>query len=928
MEVYDVKINGITDPVGFALDSVTVSWKVRDSISQTQKKALIEVGGTEDFSEILYELEGEDLVSAGQKIAFDVKPYERYYLRVTVTGDAGDRAVSGTAWFERGKGKDAWKAEFISPEPGDRFHPVFRKEFRVSGCVEKARLYVTGLGLYEAYLNRKKAGEDFLAPFCNDYRERIQYQTYDITEMLEEENTIEIITGNGWYKGRLGYEGGKEVYGDRFAAIAEIRIWYEDGRQEVIGTDDTWEYVGCDILMSDLYDGEILDRTYWKNRDNPRKKAVFLDLDKELPTERYSLPVRVKETMDVKEVLHTPAGETVLDMGQNFAGYLTFESNLPEGTRITLDFGEVLQQGNFYNDNYRTAKAQFTYVSDGRKETVRPHFTFYGFRYVRVTGWDGEPDPALFRGCAVYSDLETVSSLESSHPGLNRLFLNCLWGQKSNFLDMPTDCPQRDERLGWTGDAQVFSPTACYNMDTRAFYRKFLADLRTEQKKQGGSIPNYIPNIGGLPGGSSVWGDAAAFIPMTLYRHYGDSCMLAEQYRMMKDWVDWIIRQDEEHGGRHLWDFGFHFGDWLAQDGISPQSMKGGTEDYLVASAYYYASVMKTAQAAGILGYEKDRQYYEKAAAEIREAILEEYFSPKGRLAVDTQTAYLICLRFGIWHSKEKLIAGLKERLRKDCYKIKGGFVGAPILCQTLADNGLADIASYIFFQRGFPGWMHCIDLGATTIWERWNSILDDGTISGTGMNSLNHYAYGSVMEYVYRNMAGIREAEPGFTRVDFEPQLNNKTEWLRYSYDSVSGRYVSGWRINKDGTVTVEAEVPFNCTAALKLPDSSEVPRELTAGRHTFTYRPECDYRKKYTLDSRLEEMQEDPEAMEILGRKLPLAVSLIESRDVENLNLTVRELQFMTFLGFDPGQVREAASELLELDAAWVREGEKNEI
>lgn len=911
-----MKINGIKDPIGFDLDDMSVSWKVDTCISEVQEKARIEISDKADFERILYEVTDKRLISRGQKIAFCAEPYQRYYLRVTVIGDKGECAVSDSAVFERGKGEDRWKAEFISTQIKDTFHPVFRKKFRADGAVEKARLYVTGLGLYEAYLNGNKAGDDYLAPFCNDYRERIQYQTYDITESIQKENTIEIITGNGWYKGRLGYEGAKEVYGDRFSVLAEIHLWYKDGRHEMIGTDRTWEYAAGDILMSDLYDGEILDRIYWKGRQNPWKQVTVPEMDKDLLTERYSLPVRVKEILDVQKVIRTPKGETVLDLGQNFAGYLTFESRLPAGTKVTLDFGEILQQGNFYNDNYRTAKAQFVYVSDGREETVRPHFTFYGFRYVRVSGWPGEPDPSVFKGCAVYSDLETVSTLESSHSGLNRLFLNCLWGQKSNFLDMPTDCPQRDERLGWTGDAQVFAPTACYNMDTRAFYRKFLRDLHTEQKKQGGSVSNYIPNLGGLPGGSSVWGDAATMIPMTMYRHYGDVCMLGRQYRMMKEWVDFIIRQDKEHGDRSLWDFGFHFGDWLAQDGISPQSMKGGTDDYLVASVYYYASTRITAEAAGILGYKKDQSYYNGKADRIRNAIMDEYFTPGGRLAVETQTAYLICLKFGLWHSKEKLIAGLKERLRKDCYKIKGGFVGATIMCQTLADNGLADIASYIFFQKGFPGWMHCIDLGATTIWERWNSVLDDGTISGTGMNSLNHYSYGAVMEYVYCNIAGIRELSPGFGSVEFSPQLNNKLNWIKYSYDSVSGRYSCGWRINEDGTVTIETEVPFNCTAVLKLPDSGQDAIELSAGRREFTYRPLRDYRKKYTMESRLEEMREDPQAMQILKQKLPLAAALAESDDVENLNLSMGELQYMSFLGFQADQVIEAAGELMKLE------------
>lgn len=935
MRIEDIKINGITNPVGFELDHLKVSWKVRESISKKAKNILIEVSKKADFSECIWKKDGIEPDSTGQEISIRIEPYIRYYCRITVTGDAGDEA-SGVAFFERGKGKKTWTGKFITTAEEDKFHPVFEKEFKVGKGIERARLYVTGVGLYEAYINGKKAGDDILAPFCNDYREKIQYQTYDVTDSLREEdgNDISIFCGNGWYKGRLGYDGASRCYGTRFAVIAELHIWYKDGSETVITTDDTWKYRGSDIEMSDLYDGEMLNRQLWMNKENTAKAVQLIEKDKgtlmgEIHltpaqlTERYSLPVIVKEKLPVQKVIHTPAGETVLDMGQNMVGFVEFDSDLPAGTKIILDFGEVLQNGNFYNDNYRTAKAKYEYISDGRKETVHPHFTFYGFRYVRVTGWNEEEKLSAFRGCVVYSDLETTTYFKSSSNQLNRLAKNCMWGQKSNFLDMPTDCPQRDERLGWTGDAQVFAPTACYNMDTRAFYHKFLKDLHIEQRKQNGAVPNFIPNLGGLPGGSSVWGDAATFMPMVLYQYYGDKNELKQNYSMMKEWVDWIIRSEEQNGNHNLWDFGFHFGDWLAQDGISAQSMKGGTDDTLVASLYYYASTGKVAEAAEILGYKLEAEYYHEKADKIRKAILDEFFAVNGRLAIDTQTAYLMCLNFGVYRDKNKVISGLKERLRKDCYKIKGGFVGATMLCQVLAQNGLEEIASYILFQEGFPGWMHCVNLGATTIWERWNSILDDGTISGTEMNSLNHYSYGSVMEYVYRYMAGIQEKQAGFGKVHFAPQLNNKLRFVEYSYDSVSGRYTSAWKINQDGTVTVRFEVPFGCSATAILPSVEESEKTLQGelnlepGVHEFCYKTKRDYRKAYTMNSRLEEMQNDPRAMEIFQRKMPLAVEKINSQDAENLNLSLNELQYMFFLGFNPEMVQGAAAELLQLDA-----------
>lgn len=916
MKVTDLKINGVTNPMGFRYEPAKCTWQVQEFTDKYQKNVKIEVSLWEDFHQLSYVKEGAGLSSLGETLELPLNPRTRYYYRVTVEGEHGETGISEPAWFETGKMEEPWEADFIGTEAEDVFHPVFFKEFRAEKAVKRARLYVTGLGVYEAYVNGRKAGEDYLAPFCNDYHHAIQYQTYDVTEDIRDENKIELLLGNGWYKGRLGYEGNAAVYGDRFCAVAELHLEYADGSCMLIKTDDTWKYKGSDIEMSDIYDGEVYNRCLWEKQENPKKQAVlFTELKKELLTERYSLPVVAKESLPVKEVIITPAKETVLDMGQNFAGYLEFTAELPKGTRIVLDFGEVLQQGNFYNDNYRTAKAQFTYVSAGRKEVVRPHFTFYGFRYVRVTGWPGELDPRQFVGRAVYSDLERTGYIETGNEKINRLYENCVWGQKSNFLDMPTDCPQRDERLGWTGDAQVFAPTASYNMDTRAFYDKFLKDLRTEQKKWNGSVVNFIPNYTNQPGGSSVWGDAATFIPNTLYDFYKDEERLGKYYPLMKDWVDYITREDEKQGGHHLFDFGFHFGDWLAQDGVTPQSFKGGTDDFYIASVYYYASVNIVARAAGILGKAEEEAQYRALAQKIKQAIFHEYFTPSGRLSIDTQTAYLIALKFGVYMDREKLMEGFEKRLEKDCYKIKGGFVGATMLCSVLAENGMEKLAYDILLREEFPGWLYCVNLGATTIWERWNSLLPDGTISGTGMNSLNHYSYGSVIEFIYSQAAGIKSSEPGFTKVRFSPKIDNRLRSVRASYQSAAGVWALSWRILEDGRITVDFQVPFNCTAEAVLPDYDGEAVSLEPGSFTMTYRPTKDYLALYDWDTRLEDYARDPRAMEILGELLPNAAGMIASRDQENLSLSLGKLKYMFFMGFNPEMVERAAQKLFEL-------------
>ena len=912
MIITDLRIDGIREPLGFELPHLSLSWKVQDTVSVRSVHEKVTVAADPAFSAVLYEREAEKLCAFGEPLLLTPEARTRYYIRVEVRGDAGDSACGETV-FETGKRDEPWSGRWIGMQEKDTYHPVFFRTFTLSGIPVSARLYVSGLGVYEACLNGTKTGDELLAPFCNDYETGIQAETYDVTGLLKTgENLLEIYTGNGWYKGRLGYEGRREVYGNRFEVVAELHVCLDDGSEQVLSTDETWQYRGSDIESSELYDGEVLNRLLWKKRENPAKPVVLMPPLRLV--DRYSLPVIVKDSLPVQQVLHTPAGETVLDMGQNFTGYMEYTARFPAGTRIVLDHGEILQDGNFYNANYRTARAQMVYVSDGRCERVRAHFTFFGFRYVRVTGWPGEVHAGDMIGRVVYSDLDTSIRFHSSSPKLNRLMQNAFWGQRSNFLDMPTDCPQRDERLGWTGDAQVFSPTACYQMDTRAFYRKFLKDLRADQCRHDGAVANYLPNISGMPGGASVWGDIATFLPMTLYDFYGDRAALEEAYPLMRDWVESILRQDHAHGDQRLWNFGFHFGDWLAQDGVTPQSMKGGTDDHFVASMYYYASAGKLARAAGILGMDADAQRYGSLAEEIRAAILHEYFSPSGRLCIPTQTAYLLCLNFGVYTDRKKLLEGFRTRLEKDCYRIKGGFVGATMMCRVMAENGMSDLAAYILFQEGFPGWMHCVNLGATTIWERWNSVLDDGTISGTEMNSLNHYSYGSVMEYVYRDLAGIQGLEPGFTRVRFAPQPNWRLKEVDCAYDSVSGTYASWWKVNTDGTLSVRFQVPFGCTAQAELPGSGETV-ELSAGVFEKTYMPDVDYRLRYSMESRLDEMREDPEALEILKTDLPNAYALIQSGDAEFLSMSLNELQYLFFRGFNPQMMAEGTKRLLTL-------------
>lgn len=951
MKISGLKVNGITNPVGFSFDRVLCSWKVTETDAKWQENVCIEVSLTPDFAELLCKKEGETLTSDETELAIALLPRSTYFWRVAVTGDNGECACSDTAFFETGKMEEPWEAKWIGPAEEDKFHPVLRREFAAEKKVARARLYICGLGLYEAYINGKKVGNEYLAPYLNDYVECLQYQTYDVTELLAApgdaagQNEIEIMLGKGWYMGVFGLQNQPNLFGSRMAAIAELHIEYGDGSSQMVATDERWRYRGSDIEESGIYFGETLNRLLWQGKENPWKTAEVLAAPGRL-TERYSLPVVEKETLHPVEILHTPAGETVVDMGQNHAGFMEFTANFPTGTKIVIECGEVLQNGNFYHDNYRDAESAFTYISDGRRETVRPHFTYFGYRYLRVTGWPGEPKETDITAKVIYSDLERTGYIRTANEKINRLYENCLWSQKSNFIDVPTDCPQRSERLGWTGDAQVFAATASLNMDTRAFYRKFLRDLRGEQKRADGAIPNYFPSLGELGGAASVWGDVGTFVPDVLYRTYGSTAEMEAYYPMMRDWVEYMHRIDAEKGNRRLFLNGFQFGDWLALDGVTEQSFKGSTDDDYIGTVYYYKSAILTAEMAERLGYGEDAAKYRQLAKEICDAVLREYFTPAGRLACDTQAAYLIALRFRLYVDWEMLISQLKNRLKKDCYQIKCGFVGAPLLCTTLCEIGMAELAYRFLFQEEFPSWLYCVNLGATTIWERWNSLLPDGTISGTGMNSLNHYSYGSVVEFLYTYAGGLRAGEPGWRSAVIAPVPDMRFGRFFCSYDSVCGKYVSDWEIKEDGVFVLRVEIPFGCTAKVILPrcDGSNVAVcersraggeteetaawkrveyrigadggvTLAAGAYEFSYLPLRDFRRIYDETTRLLELAGDREAMEILREELPAAYGMVTGGDKENGNLALGELGGMFFLGFTPEAVARATERICAL-------------
>ena len=872
MKITHLKTDRITNPLGFALTKPSLSWIVEDTSDKRQTAAQVLVAGDSDFKNILFDsgkVEGNGIDSLAYKPDLQLSPRTQYYWKVRVWGET-DHAESQIAWFETAKMEEPWQAEWITSDfENNQIHPVLYKRFDLPKPVVSARAYISGLGLYHLMLNGKKAGDEYFTPYCNAYDQWIQYQTFDITDQLMVgQNLLTVMLGNGWYKGRYAFEDHQtEIYGSQFALICEVRILLQNGDEMVVISDPTWQARPSPVLASDIYDGGTYDARLLGD-DLPvgeSSKVKPIDIDMKKLEARRSLPVCINEERKPVSLIHTPSGETVLDMGQNMVGWVRFKTRAPAGTKIHLQFGEVLQGGNFYRDNLRSAKAEYIYIADGKERLVEPFFTFFGFRYVKVSGWVGELNLDDFTGCVVYSKMDLTGSLETSNEKVNQLFKNALWGQKGNFLDIPTDCPQRDERMGWTGDTQVFSGTACFNMDSGAFFSKFGYDCGKEQSKTGGMMPHVVPATAVKGGGSSAWGDVATILPWNVYEFYGDTAILEQQFESMRSWVDFIHAADEASGGHRLWTTGFHFGDWLALDGSDPDSPFGGTPEDFISSAYYYHSARLVARAATVLGRIEEAAKYNHLAEEVKSAIQKEYFTQTGRLAINTQTAFVLSLFMDLAPEpyRQRVIADFLSRLRKDKLHLRTGFVGTPYLCRVLSNHGANDLAYRLLLNEEYPSWLYAVNLGATTIWERWNSLNTDGTISSTGMNSLNHYAYGSIVEWMYRDMCGLNpysgdDKVTGFRRAWIAPKPDKSLQWAKARYRSAAGWYESGWRLADNGHLTFELTIPFNVAARIMLPSARVgkitingkrvrvghqvadcVEIDLDAGQYTIGYQP-----------------------------------------------------------------------------------------
>jgi alpha-L-rhamnosidase len=851
MKIGKMKTNHLVNPLGYAFDPPFVSWVAEETTAKKQDTArvLVKKGPSPEEGELVFDSgQVRDISNLAYELPLPLEPCTRYFWKVLIRADNGEEAESGWAFFETAKMQSPWTAQWIRADLEKNVHPYLRKTFTIPGKVQWARCYVCGLGLYELEINGVKVGDEYLMPGYHAYDSFVQYQTYDVTAQLREgANTIGAMLAPGWYKGRFLFEGGfTDLYGDTMELICELRIRLAGGREITVNSGGDWEGRPSPVKASSIYDGEEYHALEavprwscppdeggntaegWRPAALTRRSTADL-------RERINPPLVIHEQLVPERIIATGAGEQVLDFGQEITGWVSFRlGEHKPGAVIRLSYSEIMQDGRFYRDNLRTARAEYCYISDGRAALVRPHFTFFGFRYVKVEGVPNM-EAVDFRAQAIYSDIERTGWIETANAELNRLVDNILWSQKDNFLDIPTDCPQRDERMGWTGDAAMFCETAHQNMYTPAFFHHFMENLRAEQEKQGGAVPLFVPTpkpktgegnffFSGRIRGMSVWGDAGAIVPWSLYLMYGSKPLLRRHYRVIKDWAEYIIGEDKAGGGGGLWKTGIHLGDWLSLDKEDVQDPRGSTDEYFIASAFYFNTLQIAAKAAAVLNLAEDQERYRVQAEKVKGAFIGAYFNADGTLTIrETQTALVTALYFELFPpgAAEKLLAALVRRIEAGGFHLDTGFVGTPYLCPALSKYGAGKTAYSLLLQNTYPSWLYEVAMGATTIWERWNSVLPDGKISGTGMNSLNHYAYGSIGNWLYRYVCGLNPVEeaPGFKAVRFAPQGDPRLKSVRMIRETPAGRYEAAWDMGKNGEVSYTLIVPFDCEAVVALP-------------------------------------------------------------------------------------------------------------
>lgn len=836
--VTDLRCDNKTEPIGVDTKMPRFSWKLTGEKRNTMQsayelkvmegsKTIWATGKVVSDQSVMIDYKGPALLSA-----------KKYQWTVRVWDNMGNATTwTKPATFITGLlSKEDWKARWIeagfAENEKERPAQYFRKSFAAPKKIKQALAFITAHGIYEAQINGKRVGDQYLSPGWTSYKTRLQYQTYDVSNLLQQgKNAIGVSVGNGWYRGYLAWSDNKNIYGKTLGVLFQMLVTYTDGSTAWVLSDESWRSSEGAIRYAEIYHGETIDARMEKNGwatagyDDAGWSGVKLadhSLDNLLAS--YNEPIRKKEVFNPVKIIQTPKGEKVIDFGQNLVGWVQVSVKGKPGDKVVIKHAEVLDKfGNFYTENLRAAKATATFILKGEgTETFESHFTFYGFRYIMVEGVEGPLDPAQYKAVALYSDMERTGDFTSSHPLLNQLQHNIQWGQRGNFLDVPTDCPQRDERLGWSGDAQAFSRTASFNFDVNNFFAKWLRDVEADQLPNG-SVPFVIPNVlGAGASGSTGWADVANIIPWNTYLAYGDKKVLETQYNSMKAWVGFM----EKNSKNDLWNVGFHFGDWLFYRPFDDNDGSSAvTDKYLIAQCFYAHSTQLLINAARVLGNQADVEKYSGLLKRIKEAYQKEYVTGSGRLVSGTQTAYVLALNFEMLPVEQRALAAdrLVENIKRYGNHLSTGFLGTPYLCHVLSDYGKVDMAYTLLLQETYPSWLYPVKMGATTIWERWNGIRTDSTFEPASMNSFNHYAYGAIGDWMYRVVAGLDTYEdgPGYKHIRIQPIPGGNLTKAQATLKTHYGKTMSGW-VKEGEDMIYNVEIPCNTQATVVLKTSS----------------------------------------------------------------------------------------------------------
>ncbi|WP_159871808.1 MULTISPECIES: alpha-L-rhamnosidase [unclassified Raoultella] len=845
-----ITCNGESSLIGADASSLLFSWIIKSKkLAVIQRRYQLQISTDAQFASLNYDsgwIEDNSSIHI-QAPNFIPVVRQRYFYRVRIEDQHCDVTEwSACGFFETAPSANCvWQGQWITPDDettADESVHLLKRAFQLPAQVSKATLYASALGIYQMHINNKPLGDELFSPGWTSYQHHIQFQSWDVGYLLQEgSNEIGAGLAEGWYKGELSWLKKRHLYGDRKALFVQLHITLENGEEHLLLSDGQWQCCLAPQLHSSFYQGEAWDARLENVSHESRAWSSVNIIEKPISglTAQISEPVRVTQTLVPEKIISREGSRAIVDMGQNMVGRIRICAKLAEDERVELRHAEVLDNKNdLYTDNLRGAAQRVSIIGNGEDIDYAANFSFQGFRYIEIIGLGTLNDKQLMdaiRGEVLHTDMARTGSFSCSNNDINKLYQNIVWGQRGNFVDVPTDCPQRDERLGWTGDAHIFIRTAAYNYDVRRFFKKWLRSLAADQKSNG-TVPMVIPDIlrdyiskiwGDKTYTSSGWGDAAVICPWVLYEMYGDKQLLAEQWPSMKAWVHYIHSTGENPW---LWESGFQFGDWLALD-AEPDSYFGATPVYLVASAFYAHSTHLLARTAAVLGLEGEAQLYQKWFENIKSSFQEKFLSRAGGMCADTQTAHILPLAFQLLDdcTAKKVATRLNELVVANDYHLTTGFLGTPWLCTALSEYGYHDTAVRLICQTTFPSWLFSVKQGATTIWEHWDGIKTDGSFWSENMNSFNHYAYGAIGEWLYRYLAGLdmEDGAVAFNRINFRPDMNNTLiNWAEACHESPYGRVSIHWK-REELTGEIQLSVPCNTQACIQLPEGWQLAEE-----------------------------------------------------------------------------------------------------